>query len=162
MGQEQSSTNTENIVGQDDTSSLTPAEKALIVNQNEIFSCFFRNPTLENYNSIRTLRELYQKALGKKYDIFILAVRKENPSFHEPLDNIEDFFLRGEIQRLMSTESRLTAVDLDKIWILYYATGDKKYPERIVYISNDPKQHFAVKAAASWSYNSHYVEGKLA
>ena len=162
MGQVQSSS-VDFITGQNDNTSspLTSAEKDFLESQQCIFDCFFRNPTFENYKSIRVFDELYKKCLGRNYDVFCLAMREKNPSFDEPLDDAEKSFLQAENQRLMAKESQLSASDLDTLWILYYATGSKEFPDRVLYASNDFSNHLIIRLAAEWSYNSHKQQGKL-
>jgi len=46
-----------------------------------------------------------------------------------------------------------TAASLDKIWMLYFATGDKRFPEAIVDVANKTN-HLQVQMAAAWSYKS--------
>jgi len=142
--------------------SLTPEEQKIINEQSKIFECFFRHPTFENYQTIRSIDEIYERCLGDKYRIFLLAVREKNTSFEDPLSDEEKSSLQKTTSRLTSKDSILSPNDLDTMWVLYYATGESKYPERILHVCNeDTKQNFAVRGAAAWSYNSHVEQGKL-
>ncbi len=123
--------------------------------------CFFRNPSIEHYRSIRKNDESLKKTLGKKYDIFLLEVRDKNTSFEEPLTQDEKSSLEADKQRLFADKACLNPEDLDMLWVLHYATGEKQYSEKVRLVSNDPAQNNIIRAAAGWSYLSHAETGRL-
>jgi hypothetical protein len=68
---------------------------------------------------------------------------------------------KEEERRLLNKSSLLNAYDLDTLWILYAATKDTKYCNRVKEVSIDTKQEFSTRGAANWSYNSHVEQGKV-
>ena len=55
----------------------------------------------------------------------------------------------------------MQAQDLDTMWLLYYVTKNKAFPNQIKKISTCARTNFLVRAAASWSYNSHVQQNLL-
>nr|QBK88138.1 MAG: hypothetical protein LCMAC202_05000 [Marseillevirus LCMAC202] len=162
MGNEFSSCSaTENILGDDDTQELTLEEVKAIEEQSDIFNCFYRHPTMENYIAIRSNDTIYQKALGNKYRVFVWAVRDTFTDLKEPLEENDALDYQLEVDRLLDLRNTLTAGDLDRLWTLYYATGDQRFPNRVKSVSNNELQPEVVRGAASWSYDSHIQQGLL-
>ena len=151
------------ILGEDTTcrpEELTAEEKELLQNTVESFETFYKRPTLENYNLIKQHEYVYRKALGQTYTFFTWAIRFKYP-VEEPLTETEAMDYTLELDRLLDKRNFLNAPDLDKLWMLYYATGDAKFPDRVKQIANNPLSHIIVRSAAEWSYRSHLEQGKL-
>ena len=151
----------DSILEEEEPEELTTEEIELIVKQSNIFTCFFRNPTLENYQAIRSNDVLYRKALGKKYTVFLMGVRGTFEDLQDPLTEIEDLDYELEVDRLVDLRNALSTNDLDVLWALYYATGDVQFPNRIKAVMNNGLQHTLIRGAASWSYDSHVRQGLL-
>ena len=164
MGIESSSfsnTSTRSIIGEDDSQKLTAEEIKLVEDQSDVFNCFFRHPSLENYQAIRSNDVLYQKALGNKYKLYLWALCDTFTELDNPIDENDALDYQLEVDRLLDPRNALNASDLDSLWTLYYATGDQQFPNRVKSILNNELQHEIVRGAARWSYDSHIQQGML-
>jgi hypothetical protein len=161
MGQSES--RHENIIGESSGERpdlLTEKDMELLEKRMPIFDYFYKEPTLENYRKIRDIDGQLTHALGSKYHLFLSTIREIYPSLGEPLNRLEKRWLKTSIEGLMYSINT-TASDLDRLWILYYATGYKEFPAKIQSIIRDPNIHYVVRSAATWSYKSHVDKGQI-
>jgi hypothetical protein len=155
MGLKHSTKHNERVVSKD--TELTPEERELIEETSYIFDCFFRHATPENYLAIRKNDSVYQKALGKKYNLFLAAVSERYPNLGGSSEDSSLFY--SESKRLLDIFTSITTTDIDLLWILYYATGDEIYSDRIYAISIDESQKHIIQKAAEWSINTNIDQG---
>jgi len=133
-----------------------------LMKQKNMLRHFFKHPTKELYQSIRINDEIYQSLLGtNKYKMFIWAVCETYPNFEEALDETTNLDYQLEVDRLLDPRNILTTLDLDILWILYYATGNNTFTNRVKSVVCDELQYVLVRSAANWSYNSHVNQGLL-
>ncbi len=161
MGNNFSAASEVDILGKNDTQELTPEETKIVEDQNGIFSCFFRHPTMENYQALRANDDIYHKALSTKYKAFLMAVRETFKDLQDPISEEESLDYNLEVDRLLDLRNALCARDLDILWTLYYATGDLQFTNRIKAVMNNDLQHELVRGSAKWSYDSHVKQGML-
>lgn len=149
----------------DDTSearqSLTEVERSTVESMSPLFDTFYKDPTVNNYQLIRNSDDTYQKYLGDKYTLYIWAIREKYKHLNDPLSTEELAQFIKTRTYLATITNRLSARDLDKLWTLYYATGDPQFPHRISLVSNDANQFPFIRQAATWSYQSHLTAGKI-
>lgn len=161
--QTESTGTSDEILGVNDSIKLTEAETQILTAQNNLSNRFHIMATFENYQAIRQHDEIYRKGLGSTvYRLYVLGM-KTHLTVNDPLTKEERDEFNTEVARLLTSE-KLTSKDLDKMWSLYYATGDRKFPCRIKIIAegtDNTSQHQLVRDAANWSYNSHVKQGLL-
>ncbi len=123
-----------------------------------LISKFYQNPTQKSYEEIMK----YDKVLNDDapYKIFKLKVRV-TWNIEPTLTNNELEILKQKEEYLLNPDHKLDGCDLDTLWSLFYATGDKVYPDRVYAVSQDSSQYFAVVSAAKCSYKSHKENGAL-
>ena len=126
-----------------------------------IFENFYKYPTLENYKKIRGLDQIYKNALGDVYSLYIDMLRYSYPNLNEPMAYNKRHLLEYIVSDLLDPKKKYSAMDLDKLWTLYYATGELRYPDRIALVANDTKQNLVVRGAAQWSHGSHKKTGRI-
>ena len=144
-----------------DIQELTDDEKKIISEQDDLFRLFYTTPFAENYWAIRQNDKIYRKGLDPKvYQMFVLGMKTHN-TVGDPLTEEETDEYNIETERLLDLSSTLTVMDLDILWILYYATGDIRFPDRVKTVVNDTYQDLIDQEAAQWSYESHANQGLL-
>jgi len=148
-------------MGYDDVLDFTPEEIEIVTKQGSVFNCFFRHPTSENYQAIRDNDEIYYKALGTEYDLYLWTIRDTFQDLQQPLSEKERLSYKLAVDRLLDLNNLLTAQDLDALWGLYYASGDLQFTRRIKTVIDSDLQYAVVRAAAKWSYNSNIQQGLL-
>lgn len=161
MGQVESAAPPEEIIGKNDTQPLSEAENLILTEQNGLCNRFHTHPTSENYKAIRKHDGIYRKGLGSKiHRMFILGM-KTHLTVDDPLTADEKKEYDTEVDRLLCSDTVHTAMDLDEMWSLYYATGDIRFSNRIKNVIDDPTQNSVVRGSAQWSYSSHEDQGLL-
>lgn len=140
---------------------LTTEEQVKMNNLNPIFENFYKDPTLTNYQAIREYDDLFYKAVGNIYTLYIHMIKYLHPEFGDQVSYREKQILHLQVNDLLDPKRVLTAKDLDKLWALYYASGNNNYPDRVKNVINDGKQDMVVRWAAEWSYNSHQQMNKI-
>lgn len=140
--------------------SLTNDERQLLESHDEIFSNFHLHPWQKNLDEIKNAEETYIKSIGWKYYVFLIAAcnkhqltAKYSVEHKTAYNHFHD--------KIMDLSTILYPSDLDCLWILYYATGDTKYSDRVKHVVTDKTQLKFVQAAAIWSYNSHVEMKKI-
>jgi hypothetical protein len=139
---------------------LTDNEKEILAGLSGIFDNFYKRPTQENYNIIRAHDSLYFKGNGDSYQYYLLAIHDKwnlgNPN------NIELSEYKQRLEYLLDPDTILNPKDLDFLWVLFYATGDMKYPNKILEVAEKKtRSTYATVGAAKWSYDSHKNTGRL-
>ena len=144
-----------------DDQELTDDEKKIISEQDDLFRQFHTTPSAKNYWAIRQNDKIYRKSLGSKiYRMFVLGM-KTHESVGNTLTKEEKIEYNIETEKLLNFSNILTAFDMDILWTLYYATGDRKFPDRIKIVINDRSQDLIIQGAAQWSYYSHVNQNLL-
>lgn len=99
--------------------------------------------------------------IPEQHNAFLLAAREKwgvgdklTPKESEELLDLTTHLLEGDSEQI-------SPGDLDTMWAVYYATGDRRYPDRVQKISKCSQIHPAVRGAAMWSYNSHMQQNLL-
>ncbi len=127
-----------------------------------IIENFYKNPSKDDYKTIKNNGTHLAGLIGVDvYLILLFAMRNAHPILDNKLNTKEQKTLDSLESRLMNSERILTPKDLDTLWTLYYATGNIKYPNRVLAVSKDEKQSFVTREGAGWSYHSHLTEGKI-
>jgi hypothetical protein len=62
--------------------------------------------------------------------------------------------------KLLSSDYLFTARDLDRLWILFYATGELACVEKLEHLAKNSSDN-VIRAAASWSLDSHKKQLRL-
>jgi len=147
-------------MGNEESRPLTDSERAILDQHHEIFTRFHRTPTQQNLDKLRKHDDLYIRSLGDKYCIYLKAICEKWYLGHFCSSDMNSH--RQEVARLLDFKSELDATDLDKLWILYYATGDIKYSDRVkAAFDGRSYSDFPIHLAAKWSYQSHMEQGLL-
>lgn len=130
---------------------LSPDEQTIIESTNEIFSSFYKQPTQEIYQKLFGNEIILSKHMGFKFYMFVIAASLKF-NLEPKISDIQKIMEYKNIcNRLLNPNSLLSAYDLDVLWILYFATGDECYSNRIKNIIADENQDYLVRMAACWS-----------
>lgn len=113
---------------------------------------FLENPTHENYNII--IKHDSSFTNKRRYNLFLNECYLTYKYFNsKPSNNEIDEHIK-KVKYIMDDNINLTAIDLDDLWILFYASKNKIYINRIKSIINS-NQDILIKEAAKWSLNQH-------
>lgn len=122
-------------------------------------TCFFKITNLSDFQYVISHKKSYLKIYGPKYNDFVIYHKRT--FYPELLSDSENQDLQKIECLLAKPSSEITPEDLDGLWILYYASGDRKFPIRVLEIAKDVSSTFLIAGAARWSYNSHVQQGFL-
>ena len=140
---------------------LTVDETKIMQEQSDLFDRFYQHPTAENLAKIRKNDLLYMRSsMDYRYPLYLLAIYDTWNLGNFTSKDVDVF--RRTIDYLMAPTTILSAGDLDSLWTLFYATGDKKYTKRILDVATGRVlgEPFT-DMAATWSYSSHQKRGLL-
>ncbi len=144
------------IMGQDDTiQEITSEEQQILNDTSEAFHKFYTNP-FTNYQILSPHKSIYLKAHGKNFELYQWIIEKTH--FGDEKINL-DYEL--EIDRLLDPRNFLSFQDLNKLWILYYATGHTVYTDRIKHTARNPLVNEDIRNEAMSSYNTNIKQGYL-
>jgi hypothetical protein len=137
---------------------FTKIEKEIVESVNGLYETFWRQATQDNFDTIMIADTTLQKS-GEPHTLFKWKARA-NWNLDPPLSDQEASELQSRETYLLDPDATgITAENLDCLWSLYAATGNRDYAERVLNISLDDRQHPVVRAAASWSYKAHSHQG---
>lgn len=127
---------------------------------------FYRDPTQENLHRLRLNDDLYYRIIGDRYNLYLTAIYNKwglGSASNNEAYQLQVNSLLG-IPRIfdennLNIEEFISPHDLDDLWILFYATGDLKYPNRIKDIYELKQGDYFVQRAARGSYQSHIDQG---
>lgn len=169
MGNEISSSGVD-IMGQDDaTQNLNPDELKILEQNKQSFYKFYTNPFL-NDEIIKKHKDIFSKAFGQNFDLYEYYITKflnnnlhlsgfdlnldsgqNRPAETSGFDLDLDYEL--ETDRLLDSRNFLSTQDINKLWILYYATNNKIFSDRVKGIARNPLVHTNIREAAISTYN---------
>lgn len=112
------------------------------------------------YADIIKYRKILKYSLGDKFSLMNYMMKKcwNTEGLPKPKEGKVEF-MEAEIAKLMRKTTNLTARDLDKLWFLFYASGDTSFPHRIKEVSDDLRQHKVIRETARWSCDTHEKKG---
>lgn len=125
-----------------------------------IFTGFFRTPTQENYEKLLRHDTLFRQEMGIKYEIFLCAIAEKWHLGSFPPHVMAHY--RQITHKLLDETTVLVASQLDMLWSLFHATGEKRYADRIKMVADGTTLTDALtQMSAVWSYQSHIKQGIL-
>lgn len=136
----------------DDQAELSKAET--------LMEGFFQKPTRELFDKILLNDMLIFKNSSMPYTLFKLKVRSLW-NLEPPLNSVEKQYLIDKELYLLGDDSQLTPEDLDCLWMLFHASGERVYASRIKQIFDGKELDTPIKQIAMWSYFSHVTKGYL-
>lgn len=93
---------------------------------------FYNHATKENFEEIRKYDDAWYYLQGDKHKLYSLAIRQLHPEFDMPLTPKEKEYLTECLSHLLTSDiEQLSSRDLDRLWSLWYATGNTDYKDRI-------------------------------
>lgn len=126
----------------------------------DVFTGFFRTPTQENYEKLLQHDAVFRQKIGINYELFLCAIAEKWQLGSFPPHVMANY--RQIVSRLLDEKTVLHAGQLDMLWALFHATGEKRYADRIKLVAEgttlaDP----LAQMAAVWSHQSHIKQGLL-
>ena len=126
----------------------------------DVFTGFFRTPTQENYEKLLQHDTVFRRKIGINYELFLCAIAEKWHLGSFPLHVMAHY--RQTTNRLLDEKTVLNVGQLDMLWALFHATGEKRYANRIKMVAEEksPADPLTLMAAI-WSYQSHTKQGLL-
>lgn len=120
----------------------------------DIMQNFYHDPDFDDFMRVYKDRKRLIKHNGKPIKFWLWGVYLSHPDYFDESrkETISEF--TREIERGLRNVARNPSGELlDCIWMLYFASGDKKYAEIVKKVANECPD-IVVSGAASWSYQS--------
>lgn len=132
-----------------------------------VYEWFGRLTREQQVSFVKTIEQQYRVMItmvGDRHTLWLAAIA--HVFGHKTKDSSDDtfnttYFEEQSNKLLHGPMSALSAEDLDRLWILFYATGNVKYAHRVLDVAANVVTPVGVRDAAHWSYNSHLADGRL-
>ena len=113
---------------------------------------------LRIYNDIITRAYDNNNMLTEKHWIYVMCLMNSEYASHVSTENLEQYKLLFDRTIEDVNSGVVSALELDCIWVMWFATHNEKYPEMIKAIATRPQCSDiltnAITSAAAWSYTN--------
>jgi hypothetical protein len=133
------------------------SKNELLIDGNDLLVDFFKSPSIERWKTIRNKDKIYELEFGKKsYKLFLYyAHTKHFYKSNIPKPYTDDLKFILKIDDLLYQRRFFKLKHLYELVLLYWASGNKDFINKIKFLSKKNNQSFIVQNTAFYLYEAY-------